>query len=128
MLKNYVGREHKKEIHFSLEFTDGHGNGYSFPCDAAGNVFPLEYQCARDNLQYCLDHPEEFEVWKEVQREVRKYTEPAHGTCSCGREVYLWDQYYGACECECGKWYNLFGQELLPPDQWELDPAEEEYW
>ena len=128
MLKNYVGREYKEEIHFSLEFTDGEGSGYSFPCDQAGNVFPLEYQCARDNLQYCLDHPEEFVDWKRVEREVRKYTEPAHGTCSCGREVYLWDQYYGACECECGKWYNLFGQELLPPDQWELDPAEEEYW
>lgn len=128
MLKNLVQSERKEEIHFNLEFGDSEGNGYSFPCDRAGNVFPLEYQCARDNLKYCLDHPEEFEVWNKVRREVRKYTEPAHGTCFCGREVYLWDQYYGACECECGKWYNLFGQELLPPEQWESDPAEEEYW
>jgi hypothetical protein len=28
----------------------------------------------------------------------------------------------GANECpHCGQWYNVFGQELLPPDQWEED-------
>ena len=44
-------------------------------------------------------------------------------------DVELWDQYYGACQCpECGKWYNLFGQSLLPPDCWEEDPSEEEYY
>ena len=57
------------------------------------------------------------------------YKEPAHGTCICGEEVSLWDQYYGACECpKCGRWYNLFGQELVAPEHWETDPAEEEYW
>ena len=44
----------------------------------------------------------------------------AHGTCECGNEVELYDEYYGACQCEkCGKWYNLFGQELNPPTYWE---------
>ena len=46
-----------------------------------------------------------------------------------GNLLELWDQYYGACRCpKCGKWYNLFGQSLLSPDYWEMDPSEEEYY
>ena len=128
MLKNFVEREPKTDVTYSLEFDYADGSGFAFDCDAKGNVFPLEYECARENLKHCLEHPEEFEEWKRVRRYVNHYTEPAHGTCTCGREVYLIDQYYGACECECGRWYNLYGQELLPPEQWETDPSEEEYW
>ena len=129
MLKNYVPAEHKTEVHFDLVFDYDDNGGYAFPCDAAGNVFPLEYECARKNLEHCLAHPEEFAVYNEVQKWTSHYTEPAHGICTCGEEVSLWDQYYGACECpKCGRWYNLFGQELVPPGQWETDPSEEEYW
>lgn len=129
MIKNYVPAEHKTEIHFDLVFYYDDDGGYAFPCDAAGNVLPLEYECARKNLEHCLTHPEEFAVYNEVRKWTNRYTEPAHGTCTCGEEVSLWDQYYGACECpKCGRWYNLFGQEMLPPDQWETDPSEEEYW
>ena len=130
MLKNLVNRESKKVVKYSLEFTDGHGSGFSFPCNRNGDVFTAEMsECARENLQFCLEHPEKFEVWNEVERWEHTYTEPAHGICTCGAEVYLYDEYYGACECEnCGRWYNMFGQELLPPDQWEKDPSEEEYW
>lgn len=129
MLKNYVPAEHKTEAHFDLVFNYDENGGYAFECDAAGNVLPLEYECARKNLEHCLAHPEEFEVYNEVQKWTSHYTEPAHGTCTCGEEVSLWDQYYGACECpKCGRWYNLFGQELVSPDQWETDPSEEEYW
>ena len=36
--------------------------------------------------------------------------------------VYLYDRYRAACQCpKCGRWYNLFGQELLPPEMWEED-------
>ena len=128
MLTNMVNRQRVKKVSYSLEFTDGNGTGYGFPCDKFGNVFPLEYECARENLTYCMEHPEEFKVWNEVDKNVSSYTEPAQGKCECGREVYLIDEYYGACGCECGRWYNLFGQELLPPDQWEEDPADEEYY
>ena len=54
------------------------------------------------------------------------YVNPAIGKCSCGNEFELVDQYAGACECEkCHQWYNLFGQELLPPDKWDMDDYEE---
>ena len=129
MLKNVVRREHKKVVRFSLEFTDGAGCGFSFPCDRNGAVFMDEMtECAKKNLEYCMTHPDEFETWNEVRRDVYTYTEPAHGTCTCGNEVYLYDEYYGACECQkCGRWYNMFGQELLHPSYWETDPADEDY-
>jgi ribosomal protein S27AE len=36
------------------------------------------------------------------------------GVCPCGRTVFI---DYDDIECECGRCYNLFGQELLPHDQ-----------
>lgn len=36
--------------------------------------------------------------------------------CDCGREVYV----DGPTRvCECGKYYNGFGQELAPPEEWD---------
>jgi hypothetical protein len=129
MIKNYVQAEWKTHVEYELCFDDGHNNGYGFPCDANGNVLPLEFEAARKNLAYCKAHPDKFVRAGEVVTYRNRYKEPAHGTCICGQDVELFDQYYGACECpKCGRWYNLFGQELLPPDQWETDPSEEEYW
>ena len=129
MLKSYIPSEIKEIIEYELVFDDGHNNGFGFPCDERGNVFPLEYEAARSNLKWCLENPDQFERYNEVVRNRRKVREPAHGTCACGREVYLVNEYYGTCQCQkCGSWYNLFGQEMLPPEQWETDPSEEEYW
>ena len=36
------------------------------------------------------------------------------GRCPCGRTVEV---LYDDTDCECGRYYNLFGQELIPPDQ-----------
>ena len=127
MIKNYVPSERKLHIEHELAFDDGHGNGYGFPCNESGSVVNLQPEAVA-NLAWCMEHPEKFVRWNEVVTYKNWYREPAHGTCSCGREISLYDEYYGACRCECGKWYNLFGQELLPPDQWETDPSEEEYW
>ena len=130
MLKNYVPLKVRyRTDHYLSFYYDDDGNGFSFPCDAAGNVLPLEYKEAKENLDYCLAHPEKFAVWNEVEHEKVRDDVLAHGTCSCGQEVELYDQYYGACQCpNCGRWYNLFGQELLPPEYWVTDPSEEEYW
>ena len=126
MIKNYVPAERKKEISYDLIFYyNEERGGFGFPCDQAGNLLPFRFDAARENYEYCMAHPEEFETFAEVRKFVSRYTEPAHGTCTCGSEVTLYDQYCGACQCEkCGRWYNLFGQELLPPEQWESDPYE----
>ena len=103
MLKNYVPRTAHEEVEYSLEWTDRDGNGFSFPCDEAGNALTEHMtQAALNNLAYCKAHATEF--WYAGSFHTRRYTvhDNAHGTCSCGREVYLYDEYYGACECECG--------------------------
>lgn len=129
MIRNYVPKEVKYEVRHDLIFYYDETGGFAFPCDATGNVFPLEYEDARKNLAYCLEHPEKFSRWNEVNTYKVRVDEPAHGTCTCGQEVVLTDEYCGACQCHiCGRWYNLFGQELLPPEEWETDPSEDEYW
>lgn len=127
MIKNLVPSERKLIVEHELVFDDGENNGFGFPCNESGSVINLPPEAVA-NLAWCMEHPEKFTRWNKVVTHKRWYREPAHGTCICGREVTLWDEYYGACSCECGRWYNLYGQELLPPDQWERDPSEEEYW
>ena len=129
MIKNYVPSEVKPIVEFHIVFDDGEGTaGYCFACTPSGEIIDLPKE-AEENYRFCMEHPEQFSRWNEVEKMEREYREPAHGTCICGTEVELYDQYYGACQCpNCGRWYNLFGQSLLPPDQWESDPSEEEYW
>lgn len=103
-----------------IVFTDEDGAGFCFDCDEKGNPkFPC--RAAQHNYAYAKSHPELFPVeFDELVVEKRVYVEPAHGTCSCGAHVVLEDQYQGACSCPgCGQWYNLYGQELIPPEYWE---------
>ena len=125
MLRNLVERTPVEIVERTIEFTDAEGNGFSFDADERGNPI-LANECAKHNYEYAIAHPEEYEIYDELVVRRRTYIEPAHGTCACGTEITLYDEYHGACECEkCGRWYNLFGQELLPPEYWE---NEEEEW
>lgn len=127
MLKNIIPSEWKTDVYYELVFDDGHNNGYGFPCDKSGNLFDMQ-DCARENLEWAKAHPEKFKRFGVVVTYKNRYREPAHGTCSCGREVVLEDIYCGACECECGRWYNLYGQELLAPEFWEEDTGDDEWF
>lgn len=127
MLLNYVPSEPKEEIWYELCYDDGEGNGYGFPCDESGSLFPMS-DAAKESLSYCKSHSEDFLRNGEVVQYRNSYMELPHGRCKCGAEVYLVSNYYGATECDCGRWYNSFGQELVPPENWDIDPCEEEYW
>lgn len=128
MIKNYVPAEWRTHVEYELVYDDGHNNGYGFPCNESGSVIDIPPE-AIANLTWCMEHPDKFVRAGEIVTYRNRYREPAHGTCICGEEVSLSDQYYGACQCpNCGRWYNLFGQNLVPPDQWETDPSEGEYW
>ena len=129
MLKNITQRVRKVNISYEISFIRKDGcSGCGFPCDKDGNLLPM-HPDAKRNYDYCMAHPEEYPVaWNEKLTIRQPYTEPAHGECICGRTVTLEDHYYGACCCDCGRWYNIYGQELLPPDQWETDPSEEDYY
>lgn len=118
MLKNFTRSERKEVVEYGLVFDDGENNGYSFRCDENG-VLPVDMPvAAQKNYAFCMEHPEKFVRFNKVVAFYRSFREPPHGLCECGREVYLYDQYLGACECECGRWYNLFGQELNHPSKW----------
>ena len=122
MIKNYKSGERHTVIEYRLVFDDGCYSGFSFPCDVNGKLLEDEITnpAAYKNYQFCLEHPEQFVRFNEI--ESREYTQRDNptGTCHCGNHVVLYDAYMGACQCEkCGQWYNLFGQELVDPKYWE---------
>jgi len=122
MIKNYKPSEMKTEITYSINFDRNAHGGATFPCDENGKILDnIDNPYAYENYKYCMDHPEEFVVYNQVRKRTHRYRVPATGTCHCGREIELFNQYCGACECECGQWYNLFGEEILPPSEWQED-------
>lgn len=122
MLKNYTPSQRRTEVSYELVFDDGRYNGFCFPCNENGKLLDTKNEAAMSNYKWCLEHPEKFDRFNKVIKQEYTVRDNAHGTCSCGHEVELYNSYDGACQCEkCGKWYNLFGQELLPPTSWEED-------
>ena len=126
MLKNIIPRTLVELVEQAIEFTDAEGCGFSFPCDRSGNVqfSKTDAEIARvqrEHYKYAMAHPELFPVkFNQVITRRRTYIEPAHGTCRCGEDITLVNEYQGACQCpKCGQWYNLFGQELIDPEYWE---------
>ena len=112
---------------FCLVYEDRQGNGYSFPCDEEGNILWGECpypETTKNSLAKAKAHPEKWtgkngEVVTRVSRE-------RYGICPlCGHRVYFggsgWAAYMGTTECDCGQWYNVFGEALRPPEDWEED-------
>ena len=120
MIKDYVESERKEITYYELVFDDGHNNGLGFPCDENGNLSEDLNPAAKENYEYAMKHPDKYVRFNKVVKYIRHYTEPAKGKCHCGQEMYLTNDYMGACQCpKCGQWYNVWGQELLPPERWE---------
>lgn len=127
MLSNIIRPERKLEVTYGLRFFVDAGGGAEFPCDVNGNVlFDKMTEAAIENYKRCLAKPEKYTYsYNEVHTYRRWVKDEPYGTCHCGDRVYLINEYMGACQCpRCGQWYNLFGEELLPPKDWEdLDYA-----
>lgn len=120
MIQNYTPAQYRIITEYNLMFDDGRGNGFAFACDKNGQLLEGLQPEAIENYKWCLDYPERFVRFNKVVAYSYRVKDFAHGTCHCGNEVDLYDEYYGACQCdECGQWYNLSGQELLPPEDWE---------
>lgn len=122
MLKIIIPEKHETAVRYDLVFDDGRCNGFGFPCDADGKLLESEEQnpAARASYQECLKHPERFVRFNKVVKTEMTVKQSPRGICDCGEEVTLFDLLYGACQClGCWRRYNLFGQELLPPEQWE---------
>lgn len=125
MLKIISERKRVTASKKSLEFMIDPNGGLSFDLDE--NDKPI-FNCpeAKENYEYAVAHPEVYPYrYNEVVERSWTYTEPAKGKCHCGETVELVNEYRGACQCgRCGQWYNLFGEELLPPEDW-ITPIED---
>lgn len=92
--------------------------GFQFNVVEGKPVFQCE--AARKNFQYCLEHPEEYED-KGIVVQKETSWQDARAICECGKEIFLSGTYMGASQCKyCGRWHNLFGQELLPSELWDF--------
>lgn len=104
----------------SLFFERDFGGGLSFPCDERGHVV--------------FDRPELMGRYREaigcfmrgemnvsIQTCEWHYVEPAVLRCACGKHVCL---DYHTCGCDCGRFYNMSGQPILPPCMWEPEDRE----
>lgn len=129
MIENFKSGEYVTRISYELVYDDGCYNGFGFPCDEKGNLLPNIPEAARTNWKRCVVHPERFFRYGRVIRHEHHWREPNTGTCHCGQKMELINEYMGACECpKCGQWYNLFGQELRPLNEWFEDEPDEEIW
>lgn len=118
MIADYRPPEWKTSVWYEVCFDDGRNNGFGFPCDENGKLL-TDNPAALKNYQYALEHPEKFVRYNKVIKREQDYKENARGRCHCGTEIELFNEYLGGCECpNCGQWYNLFGQELNPPETW----------
>ncbi len=126
MAKIIKEAERKEIIEFSHDYhwEDDPGSGFTFPCDATGNLLPEVTEEGLKNYEKCRSGEMTRDGHKLVDEGVvkrrRSYKEPAILQCTCGEKFELIDSYLGACKCpKCSQWYNLFGQQLVDPDYWE---------
>jgi len=109
-------------LFFACVPDDGTGSGYSFPCDAAGNVDRAAlHPAALANLEKCYSDLLPVSAPTVVDSSYHYY-EPAQIRCDCRRAVSLDDAVVNSCPC--GREYNGFGQLLAPREQWGEETGE----
>lgn len=121
MAKYIRHREHHEETTCSRMFgwRSDPNAGFSFTCDAEGNVGELP-EAARENYEKCISG--EYDVIDQgVVSFIHRWQEPAAIECPCGCEV---DLYGFTNTCECGRDFNMSGQELAPREQWGEETGE----
>lgn len=118
------------EEEFQLVYEDVHGDGYAFPCDKHGSILWEKVSSpatVKKSIEYCKEHTEK---WDGKNGEVVTIAyHSRYGICpGCGHKVYLnGSGYFGAFDCDCGRWYNRFGQEIKPPKYWFEDRDDDWY-
>lgn len=122
MLKIIRERELQTLVDYTIEYRykDDPEAGFSFPATSYGEPdIASMSQEMYTSYKACLTDPRLTEA--EFTTSERKYVAPAIGQCKCGEtiELYSYNVYGAVCCPKCSQWYNLFGQELLPPEQWE---------
>ena len=107
------------EYYIFYEWAEQLDSGFMFPCNQDGVInFNDMSKTALDRYEKCESGEYEV-VYRGLQRMVNRYWEPAIGECSCGNEVVL-ESNTNMCE-HCGSYYNMGGQQLRDPRDWEVD-------
>ena len=110
-----------------FDFPD-HNSGYVFPCDENGNV-QFNTEQSEINYKRCINGEIPDLIDCGIIAREQSHTQYAVGICDhCGQELIIRDEYYGACQCDCGQWYSMNGQELLPPEQWQEQLEPDDYY
>ena len=115
-------REWVETITFSHDFEirEDPSAGFSFPVDEDTKKEVFSSEAAQKNYEYCLSQPDKIRDLG-IVRHVSSYRTDPIARCECGKEIELFNEYLGACECpHCGRWHNLFGQTLQPPKYWDM--------
>ncbi len=114
------GHVEHAEFHLFFESRSRPGSGFGVDCDKDGNVTESKLNsCTRDRLATIVNDSDYFPP--DVMDFSRTVFEPAIGRCNCGAEVYL-DGFTNTCDC--GRDYNMSGQELAPREQWGEETGE----
>ena len=132
MIKIIKNREPEQIVEYYVEYyyDETRDAGFSFPANSKYEV-DTETMTPEGKVNYerCLN--DKSLIGPVHQKYEHTYINPAVGKCSCGAEVILDSDYAGAVRCECGKWYNIYGQELRDPKYWEEDDSDyydDDYW
>lgn len=113
-------KEMVTEYYIEFNYIDDPNSGFRFPANEDGTIaLDKMNAAAKANYENCLTDDRFCSA--KFTTNTYTYTEPAVGKCTCGSEVTLTGSYLGADQCICGRWYNLFGQELKDPKYWEED-------
>ena len=127
MLKIIKEREPELIREYAIEFRylEDPDAGFSFPATPSGEPdFKKMTPEAKANYESCLTDTRLENRGFEVREWT--YVNPAVGKCSCGKEIILDSQFEGATCCECGRWYNVYGQELR--SNWYEDRDDDDYF
>lgn len=107
------------------------GAGYSFDCDAFGNLTSDLDPCALGNYNMLMSAMKDNRatlgevtyLYKGIKSWDASYWEPAVIRCRCGEELTLYSSWANECEV-CHLEYNGSGQELAPRTQWGEETGE----
>lgn len=111
-----------EEVEYRREFvnTVWPDSGFTFPVDEKTMEVVLN-DANRENYERCLREPQRY-LDQGIVKRTNSYRLPALLQCDCGEKFRLYNTYMGASQCpECGLWYNMFGEELKEPSEWERD-------
>lgn len=98
----------------SFSWKDDPNAGFGFKCDKDGNIKREElHPLSQANLDFCIADAGKTLIDNGVEDYSYIIRHPVVRRCKCGRELEMYGDSMGEVGCDCGRVYNIFGQELI---------------